>query len=206
MKNFLAFVVLLIGTFWFPAAVKYEKVVYTEDMEAYTHEKQEFEEDEALKDKARTDSLVTVWISNNDTTLRAIQKITKEPVFDWYGYNRKTGNYICNRDYEPGNIADRKYKCVPETEFVPTSQYISGYKRDTTWTEGYKNRNEWQKKAYVWASETSKRYTAKFKDYDGHDEYFLSNNWVILVIGIITSLVCPFLLASLIVRWHSSKP
>lgn len=204
MKNFLAFVVLLIGTFWFPATVKYEKIVYTEDMEAYNYEKQEFEQDEDSKEKSRVDSLIDVWASKNDTTIRTIQKITKEPIYDWYGYYKKTGNYICEKDYhELGKI---KSKCVPEKVFVPTDSYVSGYKRDTTWTAGYKNRDEWKNKAYSWASETSKLCRSKFREYDGHEERYLSNNWAILIIGIITSLVCPFLLASLIVRWHSTKP
>ena len=53
-------------------------------------------------------------------------------------------------------------------EWVTTDYYVDGYYYDTTWTDGYNNRNEWLKKAHNIAHGEAIKHKVEFRPYDGH--------------------------------------
>lgn len=66
-----------------------------------------------------------------------------------------------------------KLICEPEKQWITTDYYISGYKKDTIWTEGYKTRDEWLKKADDFAKSEAIKIYPDFHEYNGHEFHYL---------------------------------
>ena len=82
-------------------------------------------------------ALYNEWITNNDTTIRAVKQIQKNPKYDEYGHYEKTGRLKCKSSYNDELI------CEPEKRWVTTYYALVGYTKDTIWTNDNKTREDW---------------------------------------------------------------
>lgn len=96
-----------------------------------------------------------------------LKKIKKTPEYGELGYYQKTGRMECEENYRG------KLICEPEKQWITTDYYISGYKKDTIWTEGYKTRDEWLKKADDFAKSEAIKIYPDFHEYNGHEFHYL---------------------------------
>lgn len=151
----------------FPVSLKYQDYVYNKDYSEYEQNKTKYDMIINQKRIDIKDSLINIWATNNDTSLRKIEKINKIPEYDSYGYYQNTGRLICENGYND------KLICEPEQKWVTIKRYISGYKQDTIWDSGYKNREEWLIKANEFANNEAKNIYPDFHSYDGHELNFL---------------------------------
>lgn len=182
----------------FASIHSYETNIYEADCKTYNAEKALFDSLETVRVKHEYDSLFAEWTSTHDTTLREIKKISKQPNYTPYGYNKKTGKYKCERNWHDTFI------CEPITEFVITGYERDGYYMDTTWTDHpYKTRNEWLSEYNSHAKYSGIERT-QFKPYDGHKKDYITNAdkttlydivfWAALIIGFIIWFACAYTL------------
>ncbi len=136
-----------------------------------------YEHDRAIYDSlvAKQDSIFKVnkerffneWKFSNDTTLRKVKHIKKRPTYGELGYYKKTGKLRCSKERYSGDFI-----CEPMKEWVTTDYYIDGYRSDTTWTEGYKSREEWIKVGERVATNLANK-ERKYTKYTGHEFHYL---------------------------------
>jgi hypothetical protein len=150
-----------------PGLFKYQDYVYDKDKTEYDLAKAEYDSVTIINRNNVLDSLTNAWISTNDTVLRKIKKIKKTPEYGELGYYQKTGRMECEENYRG------KLICEPEKQWVTTDYYISGYKKDTIWTEGYKTRDEWTKKASAFAKTEAIKIYPDFHEYNGHEFHYM---------------------------------
>ena len=160
-----------------PGLGVYQDHVYKNDRAAYELAKTEYDSITSINRNNAMDSLISIWISSNDTALRKVKKITKTPEYDEYGYYQKTGRWEC----EEGTRG--KLICEPEKRWITTDYYISGYKNDTVWTAGYKSREEWIEKARIFAKNEGQKIYPEFHAYNGHELHYLikCGSWLVVL-------------------------
>lgn len=106
-----------------------------------------------IRDSVRT-FFFNKWISEHDTTIRAVSHIDTNKVVKCYdGYWKKTGNFICTHDLVSKNSHLKAVQiCKPESLFVETN--CKNVKvPDTVWTKGYKHRSYWIEEAASYADD-----------------------------------------------------
>ena len=162
-------IILAIGIGWYPYILSYQDKVYNTDRAKYDAEKSQWDSIQAINFKQTEDSVFNYWIAHNDTSLKTIKKISKQLTYGETGYYKKTGKWEC----EPPSRYSNKLVCEPMKEWVTTDYYVDGYYYDTTWTEGYNNRNEWLKKARNIAYEEAIKHKVDFRPYDGHESHYI---------------------------------
>ena len=150
-----------------PSSKWYQDYIYDKDKTEYDLAKAEYDSVTVINRNNVLDSLTNAWISANDTALRRIKKIKKTPEYGELGYYQKTGRMECEENYRD------KLICEPEKQWITTDYYISGYKKDTIWTEGYKTRDEWLKKADDFAKSEAIKIYPDFHEYNGHEFHYL---------------------------------
>lgn len=150
-----------------PSSKWYQDYIYDKDKTEYDLAKAEYDSVTVINRNNVLDSLTNAWISANDTALRRIKKIKKTPEYGELGYYQKTGRMECEENYRG------KLICEPEKQWITTDYYISGYKKDTIWTEGYKTRDEWLKKADDFAKSEAIKIYPDFHEYNGHEFHYL---------------------------------
>lgn len=150
-----------------PSSKWYQDYIYDKDKTEYDLAKAEYDSVTVINRNNVLDSLTNAWISANDTALRRIKKIKKTPEYGELGYYQKTGRMECEENYRG------KLICEPEKQWITTDYYISGYKKDTIWTEGYKIRDEWLKKADDFAKSEAIKIYPDFHEYNGHEFHYL---------------------------------
>lgn len=150
-----------------PSSKWYQDYIYDKDKTEYDLAKAKYDSVTIINRNNILDSLTNAWISANDTALRRIKKIKKTPEYGELGYYQKTGRMECEENYRG------KLICEPEKQWITTDYYISGYKKDTIWTEGYKTRDEWLKKADDFAKSEAIKIYPDFHEYNGHEFHYL---------------------------------
>ena len=150
-----------------PSSKWYQDYIYDKDKTEYDLAKAEYDSVTVINRNNVLDSLTNAWISANDTALRRIKKIKKTPEYGELGYYQKTGRMECEENYRG------KLICEPEKQWITTDYYISSYKKDTIWTEGYKTRDEWLKKADDFAKSEAIKIYPDFHEYNGHEFHYL---------------------------------
>lgn len=153
-----------------------------------------YEHDRAIYDSlvAKEDSIFEVnkerffneWKSSNDTTLRKVKNIKKKPTYGELGYYKKTDKLRCSKER-----FSEDFICEPMKEWVTTDYYIDGYRSDTIWTDGYKNREEWMKKAEKDAIDSAIK-ERKDIEYTGHEFHYLikaESGWFLIYVLFIGS-------------------
>lgn len=109
------------------------------------------------------------WKSSNDTTLRKVKNIKKRPTYGELGYYKKTDKLRCSKE----RFSD-DFICEPIKEWVTTDYYVDGYRSDTTWTDGYKSRAEWIKRAENVAIDSASAIKKRnYPVYTGHEFHYL---------------------------------
>ena len=194
---------IVLGVFIF--LYSYQDKVYWSDRDNYNAEKSQWDSIQTIYVKKAEDSVFNYWIAHNDTSIRKIKKITKKLTYASSGYYKKTDKLECER---PSRHSD-KYVCEPIEERVITGYYVSGHYYDTTWTNGYKNRDEWIKKARNIAHTEALKHKVEFRPYDGHKYQYIikSGSWLMIFIlvyslpGVVIGLVS---LLSVFLRWLTS--
>lgn len=188
-KNTFSIFLLLItgvGAGWYPFVYYYQDAIYERDRAIYEAEKAQWDSIQTRKATLIEDSVFTYWIAHNDTSLKAIKKITKSPTYGENGYYRKNGKWSC----EPESRYSKKLICEPMKEWIVTDYYINGYQVDTTWTTGYNTRNEWINKAHSIAHNEAVRQKQDFRPYDGHKfHWIVAANGPAMTIGLICMLL-----------------
>jgi len=176
-----------------PGMYYYQDYVYDKDKTEYDLAKTEHDSITIINRNNIIDSLTNAWISVNDTTLRKIKKIKKTPEYGELGYYQRTGRMECEENYRG------KLICEPEKQWITTDYYISGYKKDTIWTEGYKTRDEWLKKANDFAKSEAIKIYPDFHEYNGHEfHYLIKSNVTSTGLGMLIT----FILIILIAIWY----
>lgn len=150
-----------------PSSKWWQDYIYDKDKTEYDLAKAEYDSVTVINRNNVLDSLTNAWISANDTALRRIKKIKKTPEYGELGYYQKTGRMECEENYRG------KLICEPEKQWITTDYYISGYKKDTIWTEGYKTRDEWLKKADDFAKSEAIKIYPDFHEYNEHEFHYL---------------------------------
>lgn len=167
-KLIIIFVIIIsIALQLIPSSKWYQDYIYDKDKTEYDLAKAEYDSVTIINRNNILDSLTNVWISANDTALRRIKKIKKTPEYGELGYYQKTGRMECEENYRG------KLICEPEKQWITTDYYISSYKKDTIWTEGYKTRDEWLKKADDFAKSEAIKIYPDFHEYNGHEFHYL---------------------------------
>lgn len=191
-KTLIWLFIITVGAGWFPFVLYYQDAVYESDRAIYETEKNQWDSIQTYKTKLIEDSVFTYWISHNDTTIKTIKKITKTPTYGYVGYYRKNGKWSC----EPETYHSSKLICEPMKEWVVTDSYVNGYQLDTTWTPGYKDRNEWLNKAHNIAHNEAMRQNQEFRPYDGHEYHWIASWYksgkheLVYVLGVICTPLC----------------
>ena len=180
-----------------PSSKWYQDYIYDKDKTEYDLAKAEYDSVTVINRNNVLDSLTNAWISANDTVLRRIKKIKKTPEYGELGYYQKTGRMECEENYRG------KLICEPEKQWITTDYYISGYKKDTIWTEGYKTRDEWLKKADDFAKSEAIKIYPDFHEYNGHEFHYLikSDTYSFLFL---LYLVLSAILYGLVIRFSSN--
>lgn len=194
-----------------PCLSMYQDDVYNADRSKYDAEKSQWDSIQTINFKKAEDSVFNYWIAHNDTSLKTIKKISKQLTYGETGYYKKTGKWEC----EPPSTYSNKLVCEPMKEWVTTDYYVDGYYYDTTWTDGYNNRNEWLKKAHNIAHGEAIKHKVEFRPYDGHESHYIFHYnstahgllVMLLMIGIIASFfTLAYLLMTLIFIIRGIKP
>lgn len=197
-KIIIIFIILIsIALQLIPGSKWYQDYVYDKDKTEYDLAKAEYDSVTAINRNNVLDSLTNAWISANDTTLRKIKKIKKTPEYGELGYYQKTGRMECEENYRG------KLICEPEKQWVTTDYYISGYKKDTIWTEGYKTRDDWLKKANDFAKSEVIKIYPDFHEYNGHEFHYLIKNGTYSFVFLLY-LVLSAILYGLVIKFYSN--
>lgn len=184
-----------------PCLGLYQNYAYNKDKTEYDLAKAKYDSATVINRINVLDSLTNVWISANDTALRKIKKIKKTPEYGELGYYQKTGRLECEENYHG------KLICEPEKQWITTDYYIRGYKKDTTWTEGYKTRDEWTKKASAFAKTEAIKIYQDFHEYNGYEYHHLTKKYTWMVdLYVFGAPICfLMLLFGPAVKWADSK-
>lgn len=162
-------IILAIGIGWYPYILSYQDKVYKTDRAKYDAEKSQWDSIQTINFKKAEDSVFNYWIAHNDTSLKTIKKISKHLTYGTTGYYKNTGKWEC----ELPSTYSTKLVCEPMKEWVTTDYYVDGYYYDTTWTDGYNNRNEWLNKARNIAHVEAIKHKVEFRPYDGHEYHYI---------------------------------
>lgn len=176
----LLYAILVVIAALLPVCMYYGDYVYKRDVALYKEQKHVHDSTENVRQGFLRDSLYWVWVRSNDTTLRAVVSVERRPTYGEKGYWRNTGRLICNERKDRKDMV-----CEPETEFVVTGRYLSGFTMDTIWTYGYSDRGEWVEKARTYAREEAERRRVELP-YRGHSENFMLESvwiWFIFILS-----------------------
>lgn len=154
-----------IGGSSFPLILNYQDKVYEHDRAIY--DSLVVKEDSIFEvNKSR---FFDEWKSTNDTTLRKIKNIKKRPTYGELGYYKKTDKLRCSKQR-----FSEDFICEPMKEWVTTDYYVDGYRSDTIWTDGYKSREEWIKRAENAAIDSALVIKKRnYPVYTGHEFHYL---------------------------------
>ena len=165
-KKILVLALLILGAIWYPTGVYIDNAWEKSDRAIYEAQKDAYDRIQDAKVDSIKYAMFDEWAATHDTTLRTIREVRKKPEFSEKGYDRKTGKMICKE-----RLKTKDMVCEPETEFVVTGYYVSGYSSDTVWTPGYRTRDEWMTEGLAYAREESERHRVEL-EYTGHSASF----------------------------------
>ena len=182
-------IILAIGIGCYPYILSYQDKVYKTDRAKYEAEKAQWDSIQTINFKKAEDSVFNYWIAHNDTSLKTIKKISKKLTYGTNGYYKNTGKREC----EPTSTYSTKLVCEPIKEWVITDYYVDGHYYDTTWTDGYNNRNEWLNKARNIAHGEAIKHKVEFRPYDGHEyHYIIKDDSNLSTFGRLCTILCVF--------------
>lgn len=154
-------IIIIVAICWYPYLAWYLGNKYRTDLNRYVTEKEAYYDIEFARLAKIEDSLVAVWATVNDTSLRQVEKVKRVydscPKHAW----RKTDKMRCKKEKYSESML-----CEPVKEWVVVGYESYSY-LDTTWTKGYKDREEWLKVARSSAHEEAKKQMVMFREYDG---------------------------------------